>query len=70
MQYGLRIIFETQLSHKTKSGQMTNDRGQKTKDGRQTFLKKDFGMQKMGYNKAQGPRPKGKNDFILFCLEP
>jgi hypothetical protein len=30
MQYGLRIIFETQLSHKTKRGQMTEVRGQIT----------------------------------------
>jgi hypothetical protein len=30
MQYGLRIIFETQLSHKTKRGQMTEVRRQIT----------------------------------------
>jgi hypothetical protein len=32
MQYGLRIIFETQLSHKTKRGQRTNDRSQMSDD--------------------------------------
>ena len=30
MQYGLRIIFETQLSHKTKRGQITAVRRQIT----------------------------------------
>jgi hypothetical protein len=30
LQYGLRIIFDTQLSHKTKRGQMTEVRKQIT----------------------------------------
>ncbi len=76
MQYGLRIIFETQLSHKTKRGQMTEVRGQitdvKGQGGRrQAFLNIDFGMRKVEYDikcRVQGLRL--KNDFILFCLEP
>jgi hypothetical protein len=53
MQYGLRIIFETQLSHKTKKGQMTEVRGQmlRAKGGRkEAFLKVDFAMGKVEHD--------------------
>ena len=41
MQYGLVIIFETQLSHKTKEGQGGR---------RQAFLNLDFGIWRAGYD--------------------
>ena len=69
MQYGLRIIFETQLSHKTKRGQMTNDRRQMS-----GFLKVDFGMQKVEgdiKHKAFRSGAQGKKMTLSFCcLEP
>jgi len=64
MQYGLRIIFDTQLSHKT--GKSILDCGFKA-----GLLNVDFGMGEVEYvlkRGAQGLRL--KNDFPLFCLEP
>ena len=65
MQYGLRIIFETELSHKTKN-QMTGLSGQKTDvQGKGEHKTGDFEFRfRNGEGEvchtAQGPSPKVK----------
>jgi hypothetical protein len=54
MQYGLGIIFETQLSHKTKRG--AEVRGQKPEIRGQALLNLDFGMWRVGDDINAGPK--------------
>ena len=65
MQYGLGIIFETQLSHKTKRGQRSDDRGQKTGIGGQEFV--SWVLIK---RKAHGLRLKMILSYFALSLKP
>jgi hypothetical protein len=67
MQYGLGIIFETQLSHKTKIFQRSEDRRQKSEIRGQGLLNLNFGRQNVECDikpKAQGLRI----EMILFSF--
>ena len=68
MQYDLRIIFETQLSHKTGFQLQILDFGLRIEGMNVDFRFWDAEGRDAIKRKAQGPEP--KNDFVLCCLEP
>jgi hypothetical protein len=69
MQYGLGIIFETQLSHKTKRG--AEVRGQKPEIRGQALLNLDFGMWRVGDDiKRRAQSLRLKSEFPFFALNP